>query len=100
MELIGNKFQSNECNTTSATATSYTTLRDTNYFVIKLKLLLLWINAEVKLKQQEVKINREIQFTTWLFDTLHEMLVPHGSIAEPENENKCIIPTLGEYSTA
>ena len=28
MELIGNKFQSNECNTTSATATSDTTLRD------------------------------------------------------------------------
>ena len=28
MELIGNKFQSNECNTTSATATYDTTLRD------------------------------------------------------------------------
>ena len=28
MELIGNKFQSNECNTTSATATSDKTLRD------------------------------------------------------------------------
>lgn len=28
MQLMGNKFQSNECNTTSATATSDTTLRD------------------------------------------------------------------------
>ena len=57
-------------------------------------------NAEVKLKQQEVKVNREIQFTTWLFDTLHKMLIPHGFIVEPESENKCIIPTLCEYSTS
>ena len=45
MELIGNKFQSNECNTTSATATSDTTLRDivqSELFRYKAEL---WING-------------------------------------------------------
>ena len=56
--------------------------------------------AEALIRQQEMKISKEIQFTDWLFHKLQDILVPLGFVVEPECENKCVLPIVSEYSTS
>ena len=55
-------------------------------------------DAETTLQHHQMKIGREIQFTTWLFQQLHKILTPLGFTVEPEKENKCTIPNICEFS--
>lgn len=47
-----------------------------------------------------MKISKEVQFTAWLFEKLHDVLLPYGFVVESECKNKCILPNVCEYSTS